>query len=152
MGRIGHTSFQTYYGHTGRHTRHPSGCLPSGLSSGKPAIFRLSLSIEPIGLSKSSTYFYMKQGNNDFSSFRSYRSWGTTSTKRDNLQGEDEGLSRPTHPTMIISGQRHDLALQFWPQALFWVDFWPRVDFFDFWVNFNQGWLSDLGSHRTEWI
>ena len=38
----------THYGHTRCHTRHPSGCLPSGLSSGRPAIFRLSLSIEPI--------------------------------------------------------------------------------------------------------
>ena len=36
------------------------------------------------------------------------------------LQGEDEGLSRPTHPTMIISSQRQGLALQFSPQALSW--------------------------------
>ena len=56
------------------YARHPSGCLPSGLSSGKHAIFRLSLSIEPIRLSESSTYLWMKQGNNDFSSFTSYRS------------------------------------------------------------------------------
>ena len=39
VGRIGHTSFLTHYGHTGRHTRHPSRCPLSGLSSGKPAIF-----------------------------------------------------------------------------------------------------------------
>ena len=81
MGRIGHTSFPMHYGHTRQHTRHPSRCHPSGLSSGKPAIFRLSLNIEPIGLSKSSTYHWMKQGNNNFSNFRSYTSWGTTCTK-----------------------------------------------------------------------
>ena len=81
MVKIGHTSFPTDYGHTGRHTRHPSGCLPSGLSSRKPAIFRLSLSIEPIGPSKSPTYHWTKQGNNDFSSFKSYMSWGTTRTR-----------------------------------------------------------------------
>ena len=56
MGRIGHTSFSKHYGHTERHTRNPLGCLPSGLSTRKPAIFRLSLSIEPIGPSNSSTY------------------------------------------------------------------------------------------------
>ena len=61
-------------GHTGRHTRHPLGCLPSVLSWGKPAIFQLSESIEPIGLSKISTYHWTKQGNSDVSSFRSYRS------------------------------------------------------------------------------
>ena len=81
MGRIGHTSFLTHYGHTGWHTRHPSRCPASSLSSGKPAIFRLSLSIEPIGLSKSSTYLWTKQGNNDFSSFRNYKSLGTTRTR-----------------------------------------------------------------------
>ena len=31
LKKIGHTSFPTYYGHTTRHTRHPSRCLPSGL-------------------------------------------------------------------------------------------------------------------------
>ena len=74
MGKIGHTSILTYYGHTERHTRHPSRCLPFGLSLGKPVILQLSLSIEPIGLSRSSTYRWKKQGNNNFSSFRSYRS------------------------------------------------------------------------------
>ena len=78
MGRIGYTSFPTHYRHTRRHTRHPSGCLPSSLSSGKPAILQFRLSIELIGLSKSSTYLLTKQGNNDF---RSYRSGGTTHTR-----------------------------------------------------------------------
>ena len=36
------------------------------------------------------------------------------------LQGEDQGLPRATHPTMIIPGQRQNLALQFAPQALSW--------------------------------
>ena len=81
MGRIGHTSFPTHYEHTERHTRHPSGCLPSGLSSVKPSTFLLSSSIEPIGPSKSSTYLWTKQGNNDFSSFKSYRSLGMTRTR-----------------------------------------------------------------------
>ena len=73
-GNDWHTSFPMHYGHTVRHTRHPSGCLPSILSLRKPTTFRLSLSIEPIGLSKSSIYLWMKQGNNNFSSSRSCKS------------------------------------------------------------------------------
>ena len=42
--------------HTVQHTRNPSRCLSFGLPSGNHAIFWLSWSIEPIGLSKSSTY------------------------------------------------------------------------------------------------
>ena len=38
----------------------------------------------------------------------------------DDLQGEDQGPSRPAHPTMIISRQRQGLALQFVTQALSW--------------------------------
>ena len=81
MGRIGHTSLPMHYGHTRWHTRHPSGCLPFGLSSERPTIFWLSLSIEPIGLSRSSTYLWTKQGNSDYSSFRNYTSWGTMRTR-----------------------------------------------------------------------
>ena len=40
--------------------------------------------------------------------------------KRGDLQGEDQGLPRLTHPTMIILGQRQGLALQLTPQALPW--------------------------------
>ena len=40
----------------GRLTRHPSGCLQFDSYSGKHAIFQLSLSIEHIGQSRSSTY------------------------------------------------------------------------------------------------
>ena len=36
----------------------------------------------------------------------------------DDLQGKDQGLPRPTHPTTIIPGQRQGLALQFTPQTL----------------------------------
>ena len=81
MENIGHTSFPMHYGHTGQHTRHPSRCLPSGLFSGKLAIFRLSVSIEPTRPTKRSTYLWMKQGNIDFSNFRSYKSWGTMRTR-----------------------------------------------------------------------
>ena len=38
--------------------------------------------------------------------------------ERGDLQGKDQGLPRPTHPTMIILGQRQALALQLAPQAL----------------------------------
>ena len=31
--------------------------------------------------------------------------------EHNNLQGEDQGLPQPTHPTMIIPGQRQGLAL-----------------------------------------
>ena len=40
--------------------------------------------------------------------------------ERGNLQGEDQGLPRLTHPTTIIPGQRQGLALQLVPQALLW--------------------------------
>ena len=40
--------------------------------------------------------------------------------ERGDLQREDKGLSRPTHPTTIIPGQGQGLALQFLPQALSW--------------------------------
>ena len=40
--------------------------------------------------------------------------------ERINLQREDQGLPRPTHPTTIIPGQRQGLALQLAPQALSW--------------------------------
>ena len=54
--KIGHTSFLMLYEHIGRLTRHPSGCLRSDSYLGRRAIFQLSLSIEPIGQSRSSTY------------------------------------------------------------------------------------------------
>ena len=102
MGRIGHTSSPTHYGHTGRHTRHPSRCLPSGTSSGKPATFRLSYSIRPTGPSKSSTSHWTKQGKNDFSNSRSYRNWGTTSTKMRRFT-----RTRPRPSTTDISDDDH---------------------------------------------
>ena len=81
MGRIGCTSFSTHYGHTRQHTRHPLKCLLSGSSTGKLATFWLSSSIEPTGLSKSSTYLWIKHGKSNFSSSRSCKFYGTVRTR-----------------------------------------------------------------------
>ena len=40
--------------------------------------------------------------------------------ERGDLQREDQGLPRPTHPTTIIPDRRQGLALQFPPQTLPW--------------------------------
>ena len=57
---------------------------------------------------------------------------------RSDLQREDKGLSRPTHPTTIIPGQRQGLALRFSPQALSWE------------VALSMGW-SVHGSGVVRW-
>ena len=56
MGNIGLTSFVMLYERIEQLTRHPSRCLRFNSYLGRRAIFQPSLSIEPIGQSRSSTY------------------------------------------------------------------------------------------------
>ena len=58
--------------------------------------------------------------------------------ERVDIEVEDEGLSWPTHPTTVISGQWQSLALKFSPQDLSWE------------ATLSMGWPS-RGSGVVRW-